>query len=432
MSPGRAFAALVLVLLLAGLAMPGGAGAVPRRAVALGPAGTMYPGSTQDLRVAGNRSFLQDTRTRWVRLWADWPTLSASRGSYDATRLASLDAQIAQAKRDGLNVVLTLYRFPTWANGVDAMTPAQLAATMPDRRTAGQADSSAKSVYFRTPDDVSVTSDWAAFVGMLVARYSRNNIQRPNASAVVDVLEVANEPNLTWWPQQAPSATTDPYASSGAAITAPSVVARMFATAQQLTAPYGGQPMLAGPGMSDQSDTNRLKTGYASFANRLLDALATGGFTAGPRFLFTHHNYTDVGYDEGPGSTSPDLATQPTRSTNRAADLRRRLVGRWAGWPYGDAANPQLFLTEGGVTLSTIASKWGITSPAAQRAKQADLLQRNWNRMASGPDSTGIAMVTQYLFYTDPNYDDGLNETFETGGGQRPAYATWKGLPSVQ
>jgi hypothetical protein len=108
----RAIGALALSLLLAGAAVSG-AQAAPRRAVALGPAGTIYPGSTQDLRVGGNRSFLADTRTRWVRLWADWPTLAPTRGTFDTTRLTALDAQIAQAKRDGLNVILTLYRFPT-------------------------------------------------------------------------------------------------------------------------------------------------------------------------------------------------------------------------------------------------------------------------------------------------------------------------------
>jgi hypothetical protein len=267
---------------------------------------------------------------------------------------------------------------------------------------------------------VSATSDWAAFVGTLVGRYSANSVTRPNPSAIVDVLEVANEPNLTWWPQQAPSTTGDPYASSGTAITAPALVARMFATAQQVTAAYGGAPILAGPGNADQSDTNRLKTGYASFANRLLDALAAASFTAGPSFVFTHHNYTDVTYDEGPGSTSPDAASQPTRQTNRAADMRRRLIGHWAGWPAGDANNPQIFLTEGGVTLGNIASKWRITSAGAQRTKQADLLRRNWNRMASGPDSAGIAMLSQYLFYTDRNYDDGLTRPTRPAGARGP------------
>ena len=47
-------------------------------------------------------------------------------------------------------------------------------------------------------------------------------------------------------------------------------------------------------------------------------------------------------------------------------------------------------------------------------------------------EGAGIAMIGYYLWYTDPNYDDGLCETFESGGATRPAYATWKALPSFQ
>ena len=91
-----------------------------------------------------------------------------------------------------------------------------------------------------------------------------------------------------------------------------------------------------------------------------------------------------------------------------------------------------MLLTEGGVTLPNVAARWGITDPAAKLAKQADLVQRNWNRMASATEGAGIAMTAQYLWYTDPNYDDGLCETFESGGATRPAYKTWKALPSFQ
>src|SRR3954453_92231 len=126
-----------------------------RRLVVLGPAGTIYPGSAQDYRSASNRAFVKDTKTKWIRLWADWPTLMPARGQFDAARLAALDAQIAQAKADGLKVMLTMFRFPTWAKGVDAMSAAQLAATMPDRRKASQSDDKAKTVLMRYPDDVS-------------------------------------------------------------------------------------------------------------------------------------------------------------------------------------------------------------------------------------------------------------------------------------
>jgi hypothetical protein len=112
--------------------------------------------------------------------------------------------------------------------------------------------------------------------------------------------------------------------------------------------------------------------------------------------------------------------------------MRRRLVNRWAGWPAGDAANPQLLITEGGVTLPNIGSKWGITGATAQRTKQSELIQRNWNRMVGAGEGAGIAMVCNYLWYTDPNYDCGLCDALEAGGATRQAYRTWKALPSFQ
>src|SRR3954452_25346695 len=124
-----------------------------RRMVVLGPSGTITPGGSHDYRSASNRVFFSDTRTRWVRFWADWPTLEAANGQLYAKRLDALDAQIARAKRDGLKVILTLYRFPTWANGTAAMTPEQLAATMPDRTNAADPDTKAKSLLLRYPDD---------------------------------------------------------------------------------------------------------------------------------------------------------------------------------------------------------------------------------------------------------------------------------------
>lgn len=185
-----------------------------------------------------------------------------------------------------------------------------------------------------------------------------------------------------------------------------------------------------GPGCADGVDNNRLRTGYHSFAERLLTALAGVGFVPGPKFAWTHHNYSDVTYDLGPGSTSPDAGTNSTRQTNRATDMRRRLVGRWAGWPNGDAANPSVLLTEGGVTLTSVAARWGIIDPAAQRTKQAELIKRNWDRMVTDTEGAGIEMWSQYLFYTDPSYGCGLCDTFEAGGAKRPAYTTWRSLPS--
>src|SRR3954453_11185860 len=50
--------------------------------------------------------------------------------------------------------------------------------------------------------------------------------------------------------------------------------------------------------------------------------------------------------------------------------------------------------------------------------------------MARRPDGTGIALASNYLWYTDPNFDSGLCDTLASGGARRPAYTTWGGLRS--
>jgi hypothetical protein len=118
-------AGAVTVAGLAGAAVLPGRLGVPqamagtvRRCVALGPAGCIAPGCPQDLRAGNNRAWLAESGTRWVRLWADWPTLMPAPATFADDRVAALDAQIAQARADGLRTILTLYRFPTWVNGV--------------------------------------------------------------------------------------------------------------------------------------------------------------------------------------------------------------------------------------------------------------------------------------------------------------------------
>jgi hypothetical protein len=403
--------------------------------VVLSPSGTISPGGSHDYRQAGNRGFFAETGTGWVRMWADWPTLMPDASGFDAARIASLDAQIALARRDGLRIALTLYRFATWANGTDTMTADELAATMPDRKaTAASPDTSAKALNMRYPADVSPASAWGDFVDRIASRYSRGNAARPSLDATIDVLELGNEPNLQWWPQQGPSA--DPANAYGPGpVVFHDVVARMFATAKTIVARYAGEPMLGGPAMADSTaaTNSRLRTGYDTTSDLLLPALAQAGFAAGPRFVWTHHNYTDMTFDQGAGTTAPDQASV-SRTTNFAADMRRRLIeAGWSGWPAGDPVDPWILLTEGGVTLQSMrsATRWKIADPAAQRAKQAELVQRSWDRMASATEGAGIAVTSNYLWYTDPNFDSGLCETLETGGGAtRPAYATWGALPS--
>src|SRR3954449_1544248 len=208
-----------------------------RRMVVLGPIGTISPGSSHDYRQNGNRQFFAQTGTRWVRMWADWPTLMPDASGFDAATIGSLDAQIALARRDGLRIVLTLYRFATWANGTDAMTPTQLDDTMPDRKaSATSSPTSAKALNMRYPDDVSPASAWGDFVDRIASRYSRGNAARPALDATIDVLEIGNEPNLQWWPQQGRSA--DPANAFGAGpVLTPDAPAWMFATAKTMVSP---------------------------------------------------------------------------------------------------------------------------------------------------------------------------------------------------
>jgi hypothetical protein len=391
-----------------------------RRSIALSPANCIWPGSPQDLRYGNNRKWIKDTRTMWVHMWADWPVLEPAPGSLSAYHFQSLDAQVAAARADGRKLMMTLYRFPGWANGTDTLTPEQLEATMPDRRGQNQPDSRAKPLHYRYPDDLSETGPFGRFLELLMRRYAGK----------VDVLEICNEPNYQMWPQQGPSTTSDPWAPGP--VTIYDTIARMFVTAQAIQTRVGSSaPILAGPASADSTTGGRLRTPYDTFTNRLLTKLSERGFSPGPRFAYTHHNYNDITYDHGPGTTALDASTAPTRFTNRAGEVRRRLVNRWAGWPNANAASPQLMLTEGGATLPNIAAFWGLSSPAAQRAKQADLIKRSWNRMATDSgDGAGIAMFSQYMLHTDIYYDSGLCELVENGGATRPAYATWKSLPS--
>jgi hypothetical protein len=225
------------------------------------------------------------------------------------------------------------------------------------------------------PADVSETSPWGRFVAWAIARYA----------PTLDFLELCNEPNLMW---RGPAAT-------------PQTVAAMFATGQRIAGGLGSPLALAGPATADAP-------GHERFNASLLDALDAAGFAAGPRFAWTHHNYGDVAY-----------------GTNRAAAVRAALVGRWAGWSAADAAQPQVLLTEGGVTLTTIARRLGIAGARAQRAKQAELVRAGYERAA---DTPGIALVTQYLLHTDPRYDSGL---CESGGAPRPAFEAWRALPAA-
>ncbi len=392
-----------------------------RRCVSLGSSGVGSPGSNQDY--ANNAAFFRETGTRWVRFWADWVVLQPE-SSYPpdqgsgAFRVKALDRQVAQANAEGRDVMLTVWRFPRWANGTASLTAAQDAVyQLHDRISQGGDPARRKALEFKVPVDLSTTSRFGRFLEFLIARYNSGN---PNRPGTVAALEVCSEPNLQMWPQQGPSPTTNPYDEGSVTIQAP--VARMFETAQILNRRYGSRMLLLGPGNADRTGDTRTGTSYTSATTKLLDRLAQIAFRPDARFGWSHHNYTDVEYDQGIGSSLG-------RTTNRAAHVRRLLANRWPGWPSGNAATPGVALTEGGCRLEKIRSVYGLTDTAQILAKQAALLQSNWNRMYLGADGAGIEMLSWYLFHTDPYFDAGL---CDYNGTKRAAYTAWRGLPSLR
>src|SRR4051812_50136382 len=105
--------------------------------VALGPSGTITRGSSHDYRRAASRRFFAETGTRWVRMWADWPTLMPDAGGFAPAVIDSLDEQIALARRDGLRVVVTPYRFSAGGDGVGRVGQGPIGGAPPGRLGGG-------------------------------------------------------------------------------------------------------------------------------------------------------------------------------------------------------------------------------------------------------------------------------------------------------
>jgi hypothetical protein len=300
-----------------------------------------------------------------------------------------LDDQIEQARSDGVGVILTAYRFPTWANGTGQLTDELYA--LEDRVAPFGSIALRKDLRFKLPADVGLGSDWARWIEFLIERYGESIV----------ALEPVNEPNAQVWPLYAPGPAGE--------LTVHKVVAQMFQTAQTIAAAHQPAPLVIGPGTSDTTAGSRLSIPFHVFTRALLDELDRIGFQPGRGFAWAHHNYTDVERDQG----------------TRAAKVRDLLSGRWAGWPNADASNPALLIPEGGARLTKIARLYSTPTADAALALQARLIERNWSRMSKQP---GTAMLGQYLFYSDPTFDCGL---CDTDGRKRPAYGTWAGLPSA-
>ena len=208
------------------------------RGVALGPGGIR-----DQQRYPSNRRYVADTRCTWVRLWAEWPKLQPRASRPPDFRL--LDSEIAAARADGVRVMLTSWRYPTWANAS--------APRAGDDRT------------FTPPRDLSPDSPFGRWMRALGERD-------------VDAIEVVNEPNFQLQPQR------DVHVA----------VARMLATAREV---LPADRLLVSPATADRRSTGATTTDHLEFAEALLDELDRIGFAPDRRTAWSHHNYGDVESD---------------------------------------------------------------------------------------------------------------------------------------
>ena len=412
---------------------PGATASGLRKCLSMGPLDTP-DNDDQDLRRSANVDLLTSTHSRWVKVWARWDQiqpLPPSAVEFDRLDdpeanpgqpfLAALDAQVRVARSldPPVGVIVCLWRFPSWSNGTGALADGEggdLDFFPQDRLKranfeAGDPNASIKPLAYRVPAREVLLPEgaWGRWVDFLYRRYMRHG------EAVA--LELANEPNIQWWPQREPSGGGDPFQQGELASARSAAV--MMATAQEIAESNRERMLIAGPGTWDgpKGDPSvigdsRLYTDYATFTEALLDELEALGFSAGPQFVWTQHNYNDTIYRHG-------VAGAPR---NRAAHARELLVGRWDG--YGRAGSPEVWLTEGGADLRA-------KLVAGDRRKQADLVRENWDRMADAQgDGAGIGMVTNYLGYSAPSFDTGLRDPLDAGGASRPVEATWRRLRS--
>lgn len=403
-----------------------------RKILDIGPGGVISPGCAQDYRYHDNPLYYSDTRTPWIRMWADWPSLQPD-GAYRIDdpaspgywRLEALDAQIALANSHNVRVMLMPYRFPTWVNGTAALaaqvnTDPEISFEYWDRMTRAAWDRYVREgrdpavynprrralEYRLPPDPYGPGSAWAGFMEFLYRRY---HYGQRRTGRYVHGFELVNEPNLQLWPQQAPPVEgTDPFSLTPVTITP--TIARLMATAQAISARYKHSTMLYAPSISDgDSLSSRRYTRYDEFVPALLDAFGPLGYQPHSTQAWSHHNYTDV---------------EKRQTATRTQIIRTLLAGRWTGYSNGQA--PTVFITEGGARLSRMPALYPDEEP---REAQAKCLRDAWalHQTDSGV-GTGVAMFGQYLIYGDPNFDCGLIDPFPSTV-RRPSYSAWKSFP---
>ncbi len=331
---------------------------------------------------------------------------------------------------------------------------------------------------------------WNTWIRFLACRYHPDPAKRaiqvipgapaPVAGAVIDVLEIVNEPNFECWPQ----ISADVGAAGTKAKIAVTMTARMLSEAASIEAEVNSAtaaPLyFAGPATSDSwakgGKADRFVTSYDRFLKSMA-ALLGASFDPGERFVFTHHNYRDIEEHGKRGTAYANLRAKPattsrfglaTANTNSASWVSRYILGkqikvrsggrsvyfRWRGWPAATA--PCLALTEGGARLQPEKRGGTRRNPEINRANQGTHLARTFNATREGDYGDNIVLFSNFLTYrapgpapTDPEtrswlvdrviesrtppVDVGMPGISEPTAAEyealkRPAYRTWKSL----
>ena len=392
------------------------AGGLLRKGISLsGPGALTVDDHPDDYRLWGNREYIRDfSNTKWVKLWVSWYDLQQGLEFAPASRndswrqlntapdgagwIRRLDRQIRAVNADRLGILLGVFHDnPTWATGATGPDPVY----------------PRKPAAWHRPLDVSVESPWGWFIAYLCARYARGvpaNPIGPHAlepgedasgynplfgnpeGAVIDAIEIANEPNYIAWPQEGIIDFT----------------AQMVESACAIAKTWRGPRVLV-PGSVDfpdapySNDQGIIGTWWYEFTQGLLAAL--DGFRPEVPVAWSHHNYRDV-----------KLQEIPTR-TERMLELLRA-----SGW----VDDPQpLWLTESGINMGS-----SYQNPAAQ-LNQARVIERNFFRMMRLPE---VFVWMQHGIHDKPGntFHSGLRNDFVYGSGPgtpRPAWYTWRELP---
>jgi hypothetical protein len=274
-------------------------------------------------------------------------------------------------------------------------------------------------------------SEWARYVRWLWDRYVA---QAPKYGRAA-YFEVINEPNLQVWPQHSTIETDSVYERfgiEGTELVIIPAVAQMMQTMDGIAREYGSSVPCLAPSTSDtdvvvnfRTTTTAHRSEYTeatqTFVEPLLDELRARGFAGGDHWIWTYHNYSDV-----------------ERAQSHVVYLRKALVaGGWNGRQLD--GGPEVWCTEGGCRLMGVNASMSrfrkplgnrVLTDAEQRFYQGQVITEALSRHHfSKGVGAGVGMLTQYLTFSDTNFDSGLLDAASRGGAERPALAAWSAMP---